>query len=425
MVLGLTSCKKEATIQTPTINFVSPVENEVIYLPEELNLHLVFKSGKPVKFVSAAFVNYQGATVFELGEFYTDSTYVEINQQISLGLMAVGYFPPFFLNVRVIDGGGTHTYSQSVELINPKLRYEGIYLATQPSENKTEVYYYDQQLTEKLFVANAATYAGAEVSAFYDMFYLTTNNPASLSAYSFHDSELIWSDDSKLQSEEITSSTFKSGEVFVGLTSGKLKSFEAITGAPGVTTQIMEDSVPGPISISGGLIASDFYSKENNSISLVTFDESVGTLYKKRPLDFILVDIFSGKYGYNFVVFGNEKENGIVGTYQPLNNIIIDQYPIPNGKISQVIRLDPVQFFLNIENTIYRYNYSTNNLKKLLKPDDEIIDIKFEGINQDLFIGFQDRVEVYSYPDLDLLQSWTIPHPLTGMHLRHVYLEKK
>ncbi len=421
VLLTLNSCRKDDVTSSPTVQILSPAVNEIFNLPGELKIHLKIKSEKAIKFVQVSFINYDDASIFKPQQYYTDSTFVEIEDTIKLGVLPQGLFSPYYLYITVVDGAGTNTYFRQVDFINPDLKYKGLYVSTRPSMGTTQVYYYDPDFQESLFTTVEGEFLGSTSSDYQDFYYLTTSTPAHFYAYTHQDSELIWKASAELPIPEYTAIHYNDNIVFTATANGRIRSFNAVTGTPDIVTAAMVDSIPLHIQASSDYIVGEFLSKNSNNNLLALFYRSTGTLVHKKPLNFAVADIFVGKNEINFLVFGNEVETSLLTTYHPLGNFLSDDKTIKEGIIKQVVRYNPDRFFLNISNRIYLYNYSTGVNKLIIEFVDEVAQFKYDYINNRLLVAFENHVEIYSYPGNELVHLQTIPHPVNSMDLRYTY----
>ena len=420
-LLSLNSCRKHDVTPAPTVQILSPSVNEIFLLPGELKIHLKIKSEKAIKFVQVSFVSYDDAHVFKPQQYYTDSTFVEIDETIKLGLLPQGFSSPYYLYITVISSAGTNTYFRQVDFINPDLKYQGFYVSTRPSTSTTQVYFYGPGFQESLFTTVEGEFLGSTSSDYQDFYYLTTSFPANFYAYTHEGSELIWETSAELPVPEYSAILYNDNIVFTATANGRIRSFNAVTGTPDIVTTAMVDSIPLHIQASSDHIVGEFLSKNSNSNVLVLFYRSTGTLVQKRPLNFMVADIFAGKNGNNFLIFGNENETSLLTTYHPQGNFLSDNKTIKEGIIKQVVRYDSDRFFLDIGNRIYLYNYSIGVNKLIREFIDEVVQFQYDKINSRLLVAFENRVEIYSYPGNDLVHLQTIPHPVNSIDLRYTY----
>lgn len=421
LFFGLGGCSKEEVIPPPVVEIISPSENEPIYLPGEIHFHVVLKSSSSIKFIQVNIENYTQVPVFEPKQYFPDQQTVEIDESLSFNLLPQGQHPPYFLHLRVIDGSGTNNFYQEINLSNPDLKYLGFYLTTRPSVNKTEVFFYDENLNESSFLAVDGEVQETEVSTYQDMFYLTTVNPAKLKAYAFEDQYLAWEVLPDLPNPEFTDLHFTENYLFAGTANGRIKSFFVTTGNPGVMAKRLSDSIPLSVSTSNGYIIGNYFSKKGNNYTLAVFYRATGILFQKRPLNFDVVDLYFEKYGFGFLVFGNNGQKGTMALYQPLNNSIPESFDIDEGIILRTEQFDQDRFFLNIDKNVFLFNSVDKSNKKLLSFEDDIVDFVFDDIKNNLFVAFSDRVEIYSYPGMEKIATQMATFPVKTIELRRAY----
>ena len=76
---------------------------------------------------------------------------------------------------------------------------------------------------------------------------------------------------------------------------------------------------------------------------------------------------------------------------------------------------------LNVNNGIYLYNYANNTNVLIREFIDEIVEFEYEPITSRLFIAFENKVQVYSYPGNDLIQEISSPAPIKSLDLRFTF----
>ena len=413
----LTSCKKEKVVPPPVVEILAPAKNETVLLPNEVNLHLRVSSEKNIKFIEVSFVNYDQVKLFDPRAYYFDSTFVEIDEKIDLDILPQGFFSPYFIHVTVIGGAGTHTYFQEIKFLNPEVKFKGLYVSTRSSINRTQVYFYDPSLTETLFASADGEYVASTTAEYKDRFYLITSNPSRLLAYAHDDKELVWEKTPELPEPEFTTLRYTNFNLFTATRNGRLKSYHPLTGNQDVVTSVLHDSIPLLLDATGDHILGEFLAKNTNSNSLVLFYRRTGTIVHKRPLNFSVAGIYVGKYGFNFVIFGNENQTSLAGTYHPLGNFINDEKIIEEGLIAQVERYSPDKFFLQIGNGIYLYDYNSGVNKLIRAFPEEVTGFGFDPVHSILYVAFSQQVEAYSYPDNDLAAKFDVPYPIVGLDL--------
>lgn len=422
LLLSFSTCKKiEDANPPPAVEFVSPKELQSFQLPGELGLHVKIKSNSVIKFVQVTIENYSQVRAFEPILYYPDVAEFEINEKLFYSLLPKGMFAPFFFHIKVIDASGENSYFQEISIINPDLEFKGVYLTTRPSINRTEVYHYDRQMMETLMWKVDGEYLATASSSYEDMYYLITNIPAKLCAFQYGEPEVIWDATPELPSPQFTDIHFYGNQVFAGTANGLIKSFNVTSGLPGVASKILNDSIPMPISAANTYIIGNFASKKASGNALSIFYRSTGNIIHTRPLNSDVVDIYLGKYGYNFLIFGKDTQNSSQFTYHPLSNGITASYTISEGILERTVRLDPDRFLLYMGRKLYRYDSNDNFTKELLGFTEDLVDMSYERINGLLYLVFENRIDVYSYPDLNKQHTINSPYPTKSIELHYSY----
>jgi len=421
MLFVFSGCKKEENVPPPSVEIISPAENELIYLPGEMHLHLKLKSRESIKFIQVSIENYAQVPIFQPKEYFPDEETVEINEYLNITLVPEGQHPPYYLHLRVIDVSGTNNYYREIQLTNPDLKYLGFYLTTRPSVNLTDVYFYTEDLNESHFISVEGDFRGTLVSDYQDIFYLNTVNPSKIRAFQHTDQELLWEAIPELPFPEFTDLHFNANYLFAGTANGRILSFHSITGSQGVLAKRMSDSIPTSIATSNGYIIGNYEAKNANNNSLVVFYRSTGILFQKRPMNYHVVDIYFEKYGFGFLVFGNGNLNGTQILYQPVNNSITETVDIEEGLIHFTEQYNQDKFFLNTGNKIVFFDSVDESTKQLLTLDEPLIDMAFERISSQLFLVYTDRVEIFSYPSMQKVATQAAPHSIKSIELRVAY----
>lgn len=423
MMLLLNGCLKDTATLPPTIEFISPAELQLFDLPGEIDVNIVLKGDKPIKFVELSILNQSHGEVFDPVFYYPDSTYVVINEPIFFDLLPIGHFEPFYLQVRVISAAGSNKYLRQIKLRNPELQYNGFYAFTEPTPAQAEIWFYDRDFISNQVIMTTGNYLSMIASSPYQhTIYVSTVNPSSIKAYQSTDHSLLWSYETDSTLPGLTDVFLHSNLIYAGLDNGVIKSFQAHTGVEGTRTQKLTDSIPTVIAVAKTYTIANFKAKSGSGSAIALFLKATGNYLHSRSINYDVLDIYLEKYAYNFLIFGNGQSEGMQLVYHTNGNFFSNFYEFSEGKIRKTVKLNESNFFIGIENRIFQYDTDVQKPLKLLSFNEIPVDFEYEFLSSQLIISFKDRIEIYAYPGLKMIKSISTSSTVKGIELKYSYV---
>lgn len=415
------SCKKDEPYQKPVVRIISPVVNEIVNTPGNMGVKLSVDSRNMIKYIRVNIDNDQQVPLFTPMFLYPDSTSALIDEEMFLGSLQHNETEPFYLHIAVDDGVNLNHYYQPIRVNPADMQYRGFYMITRPSVNRTEVKYYNTTLQYFSFAMIDGEYIDSEISANNDMLYVATHIPARLTAFEFEDQYLKWTKEPEMPYPEYIDLYYDVNFLFSATGSGRIVKYRALSGNQQAITTQLKDSVAMKICADGEYIIGDFKARTGPGKSWVVFYQETGIPFQKYQAGNSVVDFYPVSEGDGFYVFGNTGEHGEFVKYQVTGNYISARININYGLIGHTCRIDEQTFLISIGRDIYRFSTIVQYPFKLLVLSEDIVDMKYDPADDQLFVASGDDVKLYAYPGMQFLSSIPSQNPVKAINLRYGY----
>ncbi|MBK6347777.1 MAG: hypothetical protein IPF68_17925 [Bacteroidales bacterium] len=116
------------------------------------------------------------------------------------------------------------------------------------------------------------------------------------------------------------------------------------------------------------------------------------------------------------LLFINEESGAAVYEYSFNLNTLIKLKAFPQGSIHDLIMPDVDNAFIAFDDGIYWYRPDIASIVRIL-PLNDVSDLAFEALSGTLLIAQAKTVFQYQVPSFILLETYSLPDSLTGIHL--------
>ena len=130
-------------------------------------------------------------------------------------------------------------------------------------------------------------------------------------------------------------------------------------------------------------------------------------------------------YGFEsdniITVFCNDNSSGNIIRYNIIDNFIEENITVVNYNIQQTCKIDENNFLFSSDKAIFHFNWLNKSYVKVVDMIDIIVDIKFDIVNNRLFVIQPDKALIFQYPGLDNITTIESSFSLKGAELRYGY----
>jgi hypothetical protein len=419
------SCKKEEPYSAPTVQIISPEPYQTIHLPAFMHLQLNVASGLDLKYIKVGVDDENIQPLFEPKFFYPEGKTAEIDDEMFLGSIPPEKSGPFYLHISVDDHIETNHFYQQIQLSNTiPQQVIGLYLMTRPTINRTRIDYYNLTLNKQLIDEIKGEYLDAEEYSRESLFYVATSNQSSIIAYQFDDEQqpgFKWQHFPELPYAEITDLYMFENTLFAGSANGTIDGLNHLTGIKTLSTDIAMDSIPKKIGVSQNHIIGDFHSRKNYTNAFQSFYYNTGYFIKRKDIYYSVVDFYPYSDGDSFYFFGTTPVNGLFGRYHIPTNSTFQMEEFDKGVITHTCQVSESEYVLCTGKDIYQFNVDNGKLIQLKALSDTATDLTIDKVTKNVYVALPDKLQVYSYPSMELLNAISSDIPIKGIRLRYVY----
>jgi len=208
--------------------------------------------------------------------------------------------------------------------------------------------------------------------------------------------------------------------IYAAMGNGQVAGYAGLNGQLQYLAERQSDSVPEKIIVLDEYLVAYYNARINARKSLVTFYMASGVKKHQYPLDFEVVSLFQHPDPEKCYVFGNKDGAGIMAVFTPRLNRLGEQHGF-DDRINAVCRINDDEFVLLVDRWLYDFNSTSGEYRLLKSLSDSAFSVKYEKVRDRLYILFEDRLQVCSFPDMVDVQEAGFEEPLKGIafYYRH------
>jgi len=422
LVAIFSSCAKEINTSNPVVSIYSPVLDESFLLPNVIDVEFRVEHTSPLEYVRLSIDNEDIVSVSEQYYFYPDGNTYSGIVEVPIGIIPDDIISSnYFVHIAVSDFNEVnHTYLE-VGMVNTKSEYKGCFIISKFEVNMLNITYYNSKLEPEYTFDINGNYSDSDISEKSNRLIIATNTPDFTKSYNCDDGKLEWKQDPQLPYPEFNKVVVNNSIVYLSTEIGRIMGITSDEGSQIYNTTLLRDTIPVNICVTNDYILADFRLRNSNSKIWASFYKSTGSKYHVLTTDFNTVELFGITNENKMVAFCNNNNSGVIITFDVANNIIESSNYIENKEIHHSSKLDDNNYLFTSNSTIYHFNLQDNLVTALTETVDDIIDIKYNYINNQVIISTINKVEVFSYPEFSLISTIDIPYTVKAVELLYGY----
>ncbi len=422
LVWMLGSCNKDDKVSEPVVEIFNPEFQQQFILPDTIEIRFSVNHDKPVEYIRISIVNYNMIPISNQEFLYPENNIFDGTMNFYLdALPESGSVPPYYIHIAVSDVSQIyHTYLK-IGLSNREMKYEGCFLITRSGIDEININYINDQYVQKFITEISGNYTDSDISHNSNMLYLLTDIPDKARAIDCENGELIWTKDPQLPYPEFNRALVEKNIVFFSTAIGRIIGLTIEDGIQVFTTPVLPDSIPVNICLTSDYLIADTRLRDAVSYVWVSYYKQTGSRYLLFPTNYETVAMFGLESENRIIVFCNKDSNGHIITFNAKYNIVENNVIANNGDIQQSCKIDNNNFLFSTDNMIFHFNLQSQSHVKIAETENIIIGIKFDNINNRLFVAHPYKVEIFSYPDLNSITTIETSSLLKGVELKYGY----
>lgn len=418
----LNSCSKNPKINEPIVKIYSPENNQQFLLPDTIPVSFRVEHDKQIEYIRISIDDNNLIPVSGQDFIYPKSETYEGNINLPVGVLPEdNSLPPYYIHIAVSDFSQiTHTYLE-INLINKEMNYEGCFLIGRPGIDIIEINYFDENYQSGLSTSINGNYSGSDISATVNMLYLITSIPDLARAFSCKSGDLIWTKEPQLPYPEFNNIHIRENVIYFSTAIGRIVGLTLNDGIQVFTTPVLPDSIPYNICSTSDYLFSDFSLRNSDSKVWVSFFKSTGNKFQLFQTNYETVSMYGQKNENLTTIFCNKNSIGSIIQFNVDENNIETQLELTSTEIHQTCKIDETDFLFSSNNQLFHFNSQNQSYEKVKDADYEILHIKFDELNNRLFILHANRVDIYSYSGITKIATIESTNLLLGIELKYGY----
>lgn len=422
LVTILISCTKNVDVNEPIVKIYSPQYNQQYLLPDTIYVNFKVEHNKPIEYIRVS-IDDKNITPISNQEFsYPDSNIYEdsINLKVN-AIPQTSNTSPYYLHIVVSDYSQvTHTYRE-IRLLNKDMKYKGFFLLSKASVETINIELIDDKYQSEINSVVNGNYSGSAISSTSNLLYLTTNTPELVRAFDSEDLDLRWTKEPQLPYPEFNSILADNNIIYLSTAIGRVIGLNSQDGIQIFTTPVLPDTIPINICTTAGYLFSDFMLRNSNSKVWVSFYKSSGNKFQVFPADFETISIYNTKYDHKVLIFCNNNSVGNIIEFDIEKNKIEAQVEISNIEIQHTCQIDENNFMFSSDYDLFFFTKEEQSYSKIAKIDDIITGLKFDKLNDRLFVLHPYKADIYSFTGFTKIKTIESTNLLHGVELKYGY----
>lgn len=414
------SCKKQNEQQDTQVQIILPKENSFYVLPDTIHAEIVAFTDKQPEYVRVCVCNSQQTPVFAPVYFYPETLQSNLIFDYFLENKDITNEGQLYFQVTVATETVTNSFIK-IQIESQPLQYKGFYLFTRPTVNETKMVFVTTDFSVQEIANVGGNYEASAISVAHGMVYFLAKAPDKLYANQYGEEPFSWINEPGADIPEFTSLYADGNKVYSGFGNGIIAGFADVSGQQIYTTHTMTDSVPENLIVTDQYVVGDFRVKNKPSRSLSVFYKSTGARLQRAVNYTEVVDFYKESEDAELLIFGNEGGKSVARHYFFEENYFSSPLVVSEEAMAASCRAGEQVFILAINNKVFSINLKTLIQKELVVLNDKIVSVKFDEMEQNVFVATANSVYIYAYPSMQMLDKFYSSESIKGFELRYAY----
>ena len=418
----LYSCTKEKTYNEPVIEIYSPNLEQEYLLPNSININCNIEHNKPIEYVRLSVDNKNMISISQQLFLSPSSNYLTIDTNLTIKILSnEAMQPPYFVHIVVGDLIEDNHYYREIVLHNGQKSLKGYFLITNQGVNVLNIRYYNSLFQTEYNFEAVGNYNASGISTNSSSLFVSSSTPDRTIAYNSVDGNISWTKNPQLPYPRFNNIAVDNNRVYISTEIGRIIGLDNRDGTQVFSTPVLPDSVPNNICLTKDYLVSDFTVRNSNSKFWTVFYKQTGYKYRVVDTNFETVDLYANINENRVIAFCNTNSNGRIITYDITNNNIEETIIIDNISIDNSCKIDNNNYLFSSNNFLFHADIYNKTSIKIASADDNIIDLKFNYINNQIILVYSSKVEILSYPQLTIVKTINSNYLMEEIELLYGY----
>jgi len=320
----------------------------------------------------------------------------------------------YYMLVRANNESNYRNKYQKIFINGLPLQFEDVVVLTEKATNLIHVSSISEYGTVDSLFEIYGDYASSESDSEHKRLYIAGINFINLIAYDLQSAMIVWTKDVEpplpvhapdcLHFDEELFSSFASYDIFGYLYNGSVT----------FTASVEEGLKPSRIFKFGEFLIADLQSKTGDNNFIATYYLVSGSEKQRLANYFKVVDFFALSDDL-VLILANDNDGGIIMEYEPQNNILTDVVEAQAALICSV-KVSETEFVIGTDNGNFIFKAGQASLAPVLQGISPKR-LRFDPANQKIYSAGPNLIKVISYPNLTVLDTYTLTDSILNFHL--------
>ncbi len=416
------SCTKEKTYNEPVIEIYSPNLEQEYLLPNSININCNIEHNKPIEYIRLSIDNKNMISISQQIFLSPSSNYLTIDTSLTIEILSSETMqPPYYVHIVVGDLIEDNHYYREIVLHNGQLDFLGYFFISKHGVNTQNICYYNSLFQNEYSFETMGNYNASGISTYSSSLVISSSIPDLTIAYNSLDGNISWIKEPQLPYPKFNKIAVDNNIVYISTEIGRIIGLDSREGTQVFSTPVLPDSVPYNICLTKDFLISNFTLRNSDSKLWTIFYKQTGNKYQIFETNFETVNLYSYSNENKIIAFCNSNLDGSIITYDIANNNIEETITIDNISIDNSCKIDNNNYLFSSNNFLFHADIHNKTSIKIASADDNIIDLKFNYINNQIILVYSSKVEILSYPQLTIVKSINSNYLMEEIELLYGY----
>lgn len=416
----ISSCSKHDELSEVSIEIIAPNKGDAIQLPDNVQVELIATSNKPIEYIRISIDNKNLTPLSDRIFIYpTGSNYSGTVDLFLETLPEIVRVPPYLIHIAINDFSEVHHFYQEINLVMEEVRFKGLLSCEERSVVGLTINLYNDQnnLLNSLQIDGNFLASTADNNSNY---FLSTNTPELVRGIDMQEGEIIWQKDPQLPYPETSHMYIDGSSLYLSTAIGRIVGVRANDGSQFFTTLVKPDTIPNHLTATEKFLFASCSMRKSNNLIWTSYYKETGSNYYQYPTEFETVSLFPDGND-KAIIFCNKDDIGNIVLFDIESNQIESSFQLNDIKINKVDRVDPFRYFISNNNSVFLFDLTDNSIHVVYESSDSIVDLKYEKINQKIYISTSLKIDIISFSNFIPVGSISSSNKLVAIELIYGY----
>ncbi|MFZ4550095.1 MAG: hypothetical protein ACOYN4_21785, partial [Bacteroidales bacterium] len=322
----------------------------------------------------------------------------------------------YYLNFKAYNG--ENLTNKFVEIQIHELSREMLFpvIVTQNEADKWDAYRLTLNNEWFKFYSNTGDYSGCAINSAESQFYMCGNSISNLSAIKLPEGLMQWNVKPVYHQSQrwFEGILFSYPTLYVSCAEGNIRGYNK-SGKEIYKSETFPNAEPHHLATTNNFVVVEFVDAYSADKFLVAFHNPGGKMFSSKFYEGDVVGLLHTT-GERILVFCNNNGQGGIFQYDATYNSLTNLHPFYDGAFVAAAQMDNDNYVVSSNSGVYHYRLSNNSLTPLIS-ECKNAKIAYDNTSQEFYVSSGKELQIYSYPNLVLLNKIQLPDTIVDFHL--------